>query len=71
LKCSEKSVNNRHCASNAGDILVKNQAEVLLLPDVEAVLPADVGDEPGLAEAPPEEALPPRKSVTYHPVPFN
>ena len=69
MKCSEKSVNNRHRICDASDILVKNQAGVLL-PDEEEVLPADVDDEPEPAEAPPE-ALPPRKSVTYHPVPFN
>jgi len=60
-----------HCIRNADDILVKNQAEVVLLPDVEAGPPPEEEDEPELADDPPEDEFPPRKSVTYHPVPFN
>lgn len=60
-----------HCIRNADDILVKNQAEVVLLPEVGAVLPPGAEEAPELAAAPPEDGFEPRKSVTYHPVPFN
>lgn len=71
MKCSEKSVNDGHCINNATNILVKNQAEVLLLPDEAAALLPEAEDELELADDPPEDEFPPRKSVTYHPVPFN